>query len=138
MEESVQCSFKISTAHLHLPYLHANNSSQIDQMQMLCTNGQPPFQPQSAFSSKHEADQQWKQLQAAHPQNKQKFYGLSHYAPTPSITTLARYVGCRRVVFVAQTATFCVVSATCRDTSLVMSQTQENVVSARVSKRHDI
>ena len=38
---------------------------------------------------------------------------------------LARYVGCRRVVFVAQTATFCVVSATCRDTSLVMSQTQE-------------
>jgi hypothetical protein len=47
---------------------------------------------------------------------------------------LAPYVGCRRVVFVAQTATFCVVSATCRDTLLVMSQTQENVVSARVSK----
>ena len=28
--------------------------------------------------------------------------------------------------------------ATCRDTSLVTSQTQENVVSARFSKRHDI
>ena len=53
-------------------------------------------------------------------------------------SALARYVGCRRVVFVAQTATFCVVSATCRDTSLVMSQTQENVVSARESKRHNI
>ena len=50
--------------------------------------------------------------------------------------TLDCYVGCRRVVFVAQMATFCVVSATCRDTSLVTSQTQENVVSARVSKRH--
>ena len=35
-----------------------------------------------------EADQQWKQLQAEHPQNKQKFYGLSHFAPTPSIATI--------------------------------------------------
>ena len=26
--------------------------------------------------------QRWKQLQADHPHNKQKFYGLSHYAPT--------------------------------------------------------
>ena len=50
---------------------------------------------------------------------------------------LANYVGCRRVVFVAQTATFCVVSATCCDTSLVMSQTQENVVLAGCPKRHD-
>jgi hypothetical protein len=35
-----------------------------------------------------EADQRWKQLQAYHPQYNQKFYGLSHYAPTPSITTI--------------------------------------------------
>jgi len=35
-----------------------------------------------------EADQRWKQLQAEHPQHNQKFYGLSHYAPTPSITTI--------------------------------------------------
>ena len=35
-----------------------------------------------------EADQRWKQLQADHPQHNQKFYGLSHYAPTPSITTI--------------------------------------------------
>jgi len=34
------------------------------------------------------ADQRWKQLQAEHPQHNQKFYGLSHYAPTPSITTI--------------------------------------------------
>jgi hypothetical protein len=46
-------------------------------------------------------------------------------------STLAPYVGCWRVDFVAQTATFC---ATCRNMSSVMSQTQENVVSARVSK----
>jgi hypothetical protein len=32
--------------------------------------------------------QRWKQLQADHPHNKQKFYGLSHYAPTPSITSI--------------------------------------------------
>jgi hypothetical protein len=55
-----------------------------------------------------------------------------------NVLDLARYVGCRRVVFVAQTATFCVVSATCRDTSLVMSQTKENVVSAGCPKRHNI
>ena len=54
---------------------------------------------------------------------------------TVAAANLVRYVGCRRVVFVAQTATFCVVSATCRDTSLVMSQTQENVVSAGCPKR---
>ena len=35
-----------------------------------------------------EADQRWKQLQADHPQHHQKFNGLSHYAPTPSITTI--------------------------------------------------
>ena len=35
-----------------------------------------------------EADQRWKQFQADHPQHNQKFYGLSHYAPTPSITTI--------------------------------------------------
>ena len=58
--------------------------------------------------------------------------------PLGNLFSLVRYVGCRRVVFVAQTATFCVVSATCRDTSLVMSQIQENVVSAGCPKRHDI
>ena len=53
---------------------------------------------------------------------------------------LAPYVGCRMSAcrFFAQTATFCVVSVTCRRHVSVMSQTQENVVSARVSKRHDI
>jgi hypothetical protein len=35
-----------------------------------------------------EADQRWKQLQAEHQQHKPKFYGLSHLAPTPSITTI--------------------------------------------------
>jgi hypothetical protein len=37
-----------------------------------------------------EADQQWKQLQAEHPQSqsKQKFYGLGLFSPTPSITTI--------------------------------------------------
>jgi hypothetical protein len=35
-----------------------------------------------------EADQRWKQIQADNPQHKQKFHGLSHYAPTPSITTI--------------------------------------------------
>jgi hypothetical protein len=35
-----------------------------------------------------EADQRWKQLQADNPKHNQKFYGLSHYAPTPSITTI--------------------------------------------------
>ena len=35
-----------------------------------------------------EADQRWKQLQADNPQHNQKFYGLSHYAPTTSITTI--------------------------------------------------
>jgi len=36
-----------------------------------------------------EADQRWKQLQADHPQHNRKFYGLSHYAPTPcSVTTI--------------------------------------------------
>jgi hypothetical protein len=44
---------------------------------------------------------------------------------------LANYVGCQRVDFVAQTATFCVVSATCRRHVSVMSL---DVVSARVSK----
>ena len=29
-----------------------------------------------------------KQLQADHPQHRQKFYGLSYYAPTPSIPTI--------------------------------------------------
>jgi hypothetical protein len=63
---------------------------------------------------------------------------IGHIIKRTPTAVLARYVGCRRVVFVAQTATFCVVSATCRDTSLVMSQTQENVVSAGCPKRHDI
>ena len=36
---------------------------------------------------------------------------------------LANYVGCRRVDFVAQTATFCFVSATCRRHVSVMSAT---------------
>ena len=35
-----------------------------------------------------EADQRWKQLQADHPQQNRTFYGLSHYAPTPSISTI--------------------------------------------------
>ena len=35
-----------------------------------------------------EADQRWKQLRADNPQHSQKFYRLSHYAPTPSITTI--------------------------------------------------
>ena len=35
-----------------------------------------------------EVDQRWKQIQADHPQHNHKFYGLSHYAPTPSITTI--------------------------------------------------
>ena len=35
-----------------------------------------------------EADQLWKQLKADHPKHNQKFYGLSHYTPTPSITTI--------------------------------------------------
>ena len=48
---------------------------------------------------------------------------------------LARYVGCRRVDFVAQTATFCVVLATCRQHVSVMSPTRLDVVSARVSSR---
>jgi len=51
------------------------------------------------------------------------------------LSSICRMSACR---FVAQTATFCVVSATCRRHVSVMSQTQENVVSARVSKRHDI
>jgi len=36
------------------------------------------------------ADQRWKQLQSEsdNPHDSQKFYGLSHYAPTPSITTI--------------------------------------------------
>ena len=37
-----------------------------------------------------EADQRWKQLQSDNPHHSQKFYGLSHYAPTPSITTTTR------------------------------------------------
>ncbi len=40
--------------------------------------------------------------------------------------------------FCAQLATFCVVSGDMSRHVSVMSQTQENVVSARVSKRHDI
>jgi len=51
------------------------------------------------------------------------------------LSSICRMSACR---FFAQTATFCVVSATCRRHVSVMSQTQENVVSARVSKRHDI
>ena len=35
-----------------------------------------------------EADQRWKQIQADNPQHNQKFYRLSHYAPTPSISTI--------------------------------------------------
>jgi len=35
-----------------------------------------------------EADQRWKQLQSDSPHHSKKFYGLSHYAPTPSITTI--------------------------------------------------
>ena len=34
------------------------------------------------------ADQRWKQLQSDNPHHSQKFYRLSHYAPTPSITTI--------------------------------------------------
>ena len=51
------------------------------------------------------------------------------------LSSTCRMSACR---FFAQTATFCVVSATCCRHVSVMSQTQENVVSARVSKRHDI
>ena len=51
------------------------------------------------------------------------------------LSSKCRMSACR---FVVQTATFCVVSATCRRHVSVMSQTQENVMSARVSKRHDI
>jgi hypothetical protein len=51
------------------------------------------------------------------------------------LSSACRMSACR---FCAQLATFCVVSATCRRHFSVMSQTQENVVSARVSKRHDI
>ena len=51
------------------------------------------------------------------------------------LSSTCRMSACR---FFAQTATFCVVSATCRRHVSVMSQTQENVLSARVSKRHDI
>jgi len=40
--------------------------------------------------------------------------------------------------FVAQTATFCVVSATCRRHVSVMSATRLDVVSAGCPKRHDI
>jgi hypothetical protein len=49
-------------------------------MQKLCTIVQPPFQLPLALSPK--------QINDGHPQNKQKFYGLSHFAPTPSITTI--------------------------------------------------
>jgi hypothetical protein len=35
-----------------------------------------------------EADQRWKQLQADQSQQHRTFYGLSHYAPTPSISTI--------------------------------------------------
>ena len=52
-----------------------------------------------------------------------------------ALSSTCRMSACR---FFAQTATFCVVSATGRRHVSVMSQTQENVVSARVSKRHDI
>ena len=34
------------------------------------------------------SESQWSEQLQAHPQSKQKFYGLSHYAPTPSITTI--------------------------------------------------
>ena len=51
------------------------------------------------------------------------------------LSCTCRMSACR---FCAQMATFCVVSATCRRHVSVMSQTQENVVSAKVSKRHDI
>jgi len=50
------------------------------------------------------------------------------------LSLLCRMSACR---FCCQTAAFCVVSATCRDTSLVMSQTQENVVWAGCPKQHE-
>jgi hypothetical protein len=75
--------------YLQETYTHhtpkANNSSQIDPMQKLCMNMQPLFQPPWHF---HRSRSTWKQLQAEHPQNQQKSYGLSHFAPTPSRTTI--------------------------------------------------
>jgi hypothetical protein len=66
------------TSTRHTPP-HINNSSQ-NPMQKLCRIVQPPFQLPSAFSPK--------QINDGHPQNKQKFYRLSHFSPTPSITTI--------------------------------------------------
>jgi len=51
------------------------------------------------------------------------------------LSSICRMSACR---FCAQMATFCVVSGDMSRHVSVMSQTQENVVSARVSKRHDI
>ena len=47
-----------------------------------CTNSQLPFQPIGGIFIEVEADQQWKQLQAEHQQQKQKFYRLSPSAPS--------------------------------------------------------
>ena len=54
---------------------------------------------------------------------------------TLNLSSTCRMSACR---FCAQLATFCVVSGDMSRHFSVMSQTQENVVSARVSKRHDI
>ena len=51
--------------------------------------------------------------------------------PTENLSSTCRMSACR---FFAQTATFCVVSATCRRHVSVMSATCPDVVSARVSK----
>ena len=56
MDESVPWLDRIFTAHLRPTYPHANNSSQIDPTQKLCTIVQPPFQPPSVFSSKQIRD----------------------------------------------------------------------------------
>ena len=84
MEESVPCSIEIFTGHLHPPYPHANNSSQPNSKAMYERATTLPA-PIGIFIK---TDQRWKQLQADQPQNKQKFYGLSHYSPTTSITTI--------------------------------------------------
>jgi len=54
--------------------------------------------------------------------NPETFIDLDNVRSIKSIH-LARHVGCRRVDFVVQTATFCVVSVTCRQHVSAMSAT---------------
>ena len=88
MAESGPCFDSNFTAHLRPTYPHENNSSQIGPTPKPCTTVRPPFQPPSAFSSKQTRDGNSYNLQSDSPHQSQKFYGLSHYAPTPSITTI--------------------------------------------------